>query len=317
MGIRADFWKTFSVLKALDASDLAKSFMSGEERNGSLISLMTGRFEKELVRHNLTVDVAALHSAGGSFEWFLTNLFLYSEYLDSYVSMAGFQLARLCAQLHYQPADVFLNDWLCMSKKEILLEQLGPEQYYSSSIYLSHLWVENVAARRIFFARQIQALANSMGLRLSESRILDVGSGMGGTLRLFTDAQERIGIDISEPMVHWCNETSNEGERYAVMDSRSLDFPENWFDIILSFDVLEHILEPRLALQEMARVVRPSGVVAIVYPFGSDDWDSHISLVRKSTFDGWLRRSGYEVLAEATAPREVYPCSVCYLLRAS
>ena len=132
--------------------------------------------------------------------------FLYSEYVDSYVSLAGFQLARLCTQLHYQPADVFVNDWLCMSKKEILLEQLGSEQYYSSSIYPSHLWVENVAARRIFFVRQIQALANSMGLGLSESRILDVGSGMGGTLRLFTDAQERIGIDISEPMMHWCNE---------------------------------------------------------------------------------------------------------------
>ncbi len=100
------------------------------------------------------------------------------------------------------------------------------------------------------------------------------------------------------------------------MDSRSLDFPENWFDIILCFDVLEHILEPRLALLEMARVVRPSGVVAIVYPFGSHDWDSHISLVGKSEFDGWLGKSGYEVLAEVTAPQEVYPCSVCYLLRA-
>ena len=158
MGIRADCWKTFSVLRALDASDLAKSFISAEERNGRLIYLMTDRFEKELARHNLTVDVAALHSATRSFEWFLTNRFLYSECLDSYVSMAGFQLARLCTQLHCQPADVFLNDWLCMSKKEILLEQLGSEQYYSSSIYLSHLWVENVAARRIFFVRQIQAL---------------------------------------------------------------------------------------------------------------------------------------------------------------
>lgn len=316
MGIRADFWKTFSVLRALDASDLAKSFMSGEERNGRLIYLMSGRFEEELVHHNLTVDVAALHSATRSFEWFLTNLFLYSEYVDSYVSMAGFQLARLCAQFHYQPADVFRSDWLCMSKKETLMEQLGFEQYYSSSTYLSHLWVENVAARRIFFVRQIRALANTMRLGLSDSRILDVGSGMGGTLRLFTDVQERIGIDISEPMVQWCIETSNEGERYAVMDCRCIDYPENWFDIILCFDVLEHILEPRLALMEMARVVRPSGVVAIVYPFGSHDWDSHISLVGKSEFDGWLGRSGYEVLAEVTAAQEVYPCSVCYLLRA-
>jgi len=116
-------------------------------------------------------------------------------------------------------------------------------------------------------------------------------------------------------MVRWCNDTSNERERYEVMDSRVIEYPGSSFDVVLCFDVLEHIDEPHKALVEFQRVTQPHGLVALVYPFGAHDWDSHISLVEKPVFDSWLESTGYVVLAEVIPPGEAYPCSVCYLLR--
>jgi 2-polyprenyl-3-methyl-5-hydroxy-6-metoxy-1,4-benzoquinol methylase len=278
---------------------------------------MAGRFEAELRRHNLKLHPQALAPGRKSWEFFLTNLFLYSEYMPSCVSTTADQLAQLCAQFGLQPAEVFRHDWRCMYNKSTLLEELGEVNYYSHPIYVSHLWVENISARRLLFSYSIRTAMKAAGLAEADSRILDVGSGMGGSLRLFPAARERVGIDSSEPMVCWCNATSQERERYQLMDCRAIDYPENTFDVVFSFDVLEHIDETRNILREIQRVTQPQGVVAIIYPFGAYDWDSHISLVEKPEFDGWLKSAGYSILEEVQPSGEVFPCTVCYLLRPS
>ena len=311
---RRDIWKTFHVLKVLGASGLASRFSLVEDNYRQVIHIMEDSFKKELLRYNFAVDRIMPNSARQSWEWYLTNLFLYCQCKSSYVSMAAFELAQLCAQFDYQPVEVFHNDWLCMSKKGMLLGELGPEEYYSHGIYASHLWVENVAARRIFFIYQLLALLDSKGLDLSECRILDVGTGMAGSLRLLDGARGRIGIDISQQMVSWCNATRVENEWYEVMDCTTIGYEDESFDLILCFDLLEHTCEPRKALLEIRRVVRDYGIVSIVYPFGSYDWDSHISLVEKPIFDNLLESAGYTVIGEVQAPGESFPNSVCYLL---
>ena len=311
---RMDLWKAFHVLKVLEASGLANRFSLVEDSYRQVIHIMEDSFKKELLRYNLAVDRIMPNSARQSWEWYLTNLFLYYQCKSSYVSTAAFELAQLCAQFDYQPVEVFHNDWLCMSKKGMLLGELRPEEYYSHGTYASHLWVENVAARRIFFIYQLLALMDSKGLNLSECRILDVGTGMAGSLRLLDGARGRIGIDISQQMVSWCNATRVENEWYEVMDCTTIGYEDESFDLILCFDVLEHTCEPRKALLEIRRVVRDYGIVSIVYPFGSYDWDSHISLVEKPIFDNLLETAGYTVIREVQAPGESFPNSVCYLL---
>ncbi len=317
MGRRKDLWKTFHVLQRLDASIWVGRSDLWEANHPELIDQMSRRFEEELMRHNLNVDITMLKQGRNSWEWYLTNLFLYSESAVAYMSTAALELALLCVQFDFHPEDVFSNDWLCVSKKETLLDQIGPKIYYTHPVYISHLWVENVAARRIFFVRRLQALVNALGFVPSKCRVLDVGCGMAGSLRLLQGYQERIGIDISEPIVHWCNQMRNGDERYEVMDCRAIRYSNESFDLVLCFDVLEHVDKPRETLMEIHRVIRRPGIVVIVYPFGSHDWDSHISLVEKPVFDSWLESIGYVVIAELIPPGEVFPCSVCYFLRAA
>lgn len=47
----------------------------------------------------------------------------------------------------------------------------------------------------------------------------------------------------------------------------ALSFADNSFDLIVSNDVLEHVNDPKLAIQEMQRVLKPQGQVLMSVPF--------------------------------------------------
>jgi ubiquinone/menaquinone biosynthesis C-methylase UbiE len=96
--------------------------------------------------------------------------------------------------------------------------------------------------------------------------ILVVGCGRGfeaGILARSFGART-IGIDTGG----WFNfdlERSHPAE-LRMMDARDLQFPDASFDLVYSFHALEHIPNPQLALNEMARVLRPGGTYLIGTP---------------------------------------------------
>jgi SAM-dependent methyltransferase len=53
-------------------------------------------------------------------------------------------------------------------------------------------------------------------------------------------------------------------------DITSLSFGDESFDLLLSFDVLEHVPDYRTALREFFRVLKPSGRLVLTVPFRSD-----------------------------------------------
>jgi ubiquinone/menaquinone biosynthesis C-methylase UbiE len=48
---------------------------------------------------------------------------------------------------------------------------------------------------------------------------------------------------------------------------QSLDFPDEHFDAIVCWSVLEHVPDPIRAIAEMRRVLRPGGIIWIQLPF--------------------------------------------------
>jgi ubiquinone/menaquinone biosynthesis C-methylase UbiE len=49
--------------------------------------------------------------------------------------------------------------------------------------------------------------------------------------------------------------------RFATMDVKRMSFPDHSFDLLWSRAAMEHIVPPEEALAEMARVVRPGGLI--------------------------------------------------------
>jgi len=101
----------------------------------------------------------------------------------------------------------------------------------------------------------------------TRSRVLDVGCGVGRiSFEFAARGIEVYGLDISKEMVEVAKAKSRDVE-FLVMDSGRLGFRKNLFDLAIAVTVLQHVTKEetmRAAIQEMIRVVKPTGKVAIM-----------------------------------------------------
>jgi SAM-dependent methyltransferase len=121
-------------------------------------------------------------------------------------------------------------------------------------------------------------------------QVLDGGAGQGTmSARLERLGFEVTSTDVSVEVVDFLRERLVGGVVEA--DLGELPFPDESFDGAVLGEVLEHIEEDVKALAEVARVLRPGGVLALSVPanpelFGrSDEWAGH---VRRYTRPGLL-----------------------------
>jgi ubiquinone/menaquinone biosynthesis C-methylase UbiE len=98
-------------------------------------------------------------------------------------------------------------------------------------------------------------------------RVLEVGFGEGyGASYLAEIAREVIGIDLAPGNIARASAKYRRANLYfQQMDATRLSFPEESFDVVCSFQVIEHIPEPQLLayLAELARVLRSDGLACL------------------------------------------------------
>lgn len=125
--------------------------------------------------------------------------------------------------------------------------------------------------------RQLRAWERST-LRLRPGqRLLDVGCGLGdAALGLAEDLGadgEVVGIDASSEMIAGAQARAGAAPgraRFAVGDALALDEPTDHFDAVRSERCLQWLSDPEAAVAEMARVVRPGGLVSLL----DTDWST-------------------------------------------
>lgn len=97
-------------------------------------------------------------------------------------------------------------------------------------------------------------------------RILDIGCCTGKALKMFNknDDLELYGIDIRDE--------GTEGFEFEVCDleKESIPFEDNFFDVIYSKSVLEHVKNTDNFVNESYRVLKPAGIFIGMCP----DWNS-------------------------------------------
>ena len=111
-----------------------------------------------------------------------------------------------------------------------------------------------------------------LNINATGKRVLDVGCGPGNLLvALAADAPERlIGVDVDEAfLVSGRSEIENLIEQPAVTPTLlraslpTLPFAAETFDLVTCFLVMPHVPDDRVALMELARVLKPGGTLAI------------------------------------------------------
>lgn len=93
-------------------------------------------------------------------------------------------------------------------------------------------------------------------------KILELGCGSGDRTQLFYDVSTVIGVDIK-------SRVSLERKHkfvFSLADATKLPFGDECFDAVVSFDVVEHILDDRQFFSEAFRVCKRGGCVVLGTP---------------------------------------------------
>jgi GT2 family glycosyltransferase/glycosyltransferase involved in cell wall biosynthesis/SAM-dependent methyltransferase len=99
-------------------------------------------------------------------------------------------------------------------------------------------------------------------------RVLDIASGEGyGADLLARHAASVVGIDISEEAVEYAKATyGRPGLEFLRGSATEIPMPDDSFDVVVSFETIEHLAEQDGALAEMKRVLRPDGILIMSSP---------------------------------------------------
>ena len=104
------------------------------------------------------------------------------------------------------------------------------------------------------------------------STILDAGCGTGVVTRAIAkhpDVTGKIvGSDFSPALIETARQNAKDARldekiSFRVDDIHSLGFENNTFDIIVAHTVFSHIDNPKSAVSELARVLKPDGIITI------------------------------------------------------
>ncbi len=106
---------------------------------------------------------------------------------------------------------------------------------------------------------------------LTGKTVLDFGCGSGyGCALLSEHAETVVGIDLSKTAIQFARQRyGNHGTQFFEADleqREALEFLERKFDVIISFDVIEHTETYYSFMQNISRMLSPDGVAAVGCP---------------------------------------------------
>lgn len=154
-------------------------------------------------------------------------------------------------------------------------ERLLPDHYHGQLVHAEHLARYRLAAQ----------LA-------SGKRVLDVacGEGYGSAMLRNGGAAAITGVDLDAATVAHVRERHSIDARQA--DIRELPFADDSFDLVVSFETIEHVDEPERALDELARVRAAGGLLVISTPIAGQyqvQNEFHVREFGHDEFVGLLR----------------------------
>jgi ubiquinone/menaquinone biosynthesis C-methylase UbiE len=119
-----------------------------------------------------------------------------------------------------------------------------------------------------FWFRAKKQLIKSLLLRelgpRKKLKILNIGAGTGEDLEILNKFGDVYVIDIEKKALELIPEKLYKEKK--ICDACSLNYPDNFFDLVVAFDVFEHIEKHRKAIKEVYRVLKRKGNLIFSVP---------------------------------------------------
>jgi len=160
-------------------------------------------------------------------------------------------------------------------------------------------------ARR-YYARLIHRFAPA-GSEGASRRLIEIGCGLGGLLRLVQDDFEVTGIDPLEMAVEASRQNAPRANVIRADAGWIGTVDDHSIDVVVMMHVVEHLARPRVILEQICRVLRPNGLALVATPnpeyslrsrkdvatdaIGQDP--THINVHPPSTWRRWCGDAGF------------------------
>ncbi|WP_299592102.1 class I SAM-dependent methyltransferase [uncultured Microbulbifer sp.] len=156
-------------------------------------------------------------------------------------------------------------------------------------------------------------------------RVLDLGCGEGrhAIHLMLTDDVEIFGIDLSQQDIQTASERAapfvSAGQQvgrlqFGVGNALQLPFADQFFDVVICSEVLEHIEDYQGVLEEINRVLKPGGIFTATVPAFFPEWvcwklsdayhqveGGHIRIFREKQLRNSIEAMGHQYFARHKA----------------
>lgn len=138
------------------------------------------------------------------------------------------------------------------------LNQFYNQLYQGGSIRRTKA-LTKTAANQKYWRRQWAIIKGLINNKMS-GKVLDIGCGGGHFLDNAGTGWEKYGIELSEDARKVA--ASKEIKAFATLEDAT--FPDEFFDVVTMFAVIEHLPNPMEVVKELTRVLKPRGLFVIM-----------------------------------------------------
>ncbi|MEO8828962.1 class I SAM-dependent methyltransferase [Lapillicoccus sp.] len=134
---------------------------------------------------------------------------------------------------------------------------------------------------------------------MTPGRALDIGAAGGGNTRVLRDlGWTPVAMEFGPEGAEVAHER---GLSTVRADARRLPLDDRSIDLVVAFDILEHIEEDDVAVTEIRRALRPDGTFLVAVPADPRLWSAHDDAVdhvrryTRETLSSVLHRGGFDI----------------------
>lgn len=139
------------------------------------------------------------------------------------------------------------------------------ENAYARKEGYKHNWYLNLVKNDIFYDKYLSVNIPKNAI------VLDVGSGIVSRYGEIVGENKRVYLTAVDPLADWynlfnlryCPEYSGKPVRFGLFENLSNVFENEWADLIIISNALDHCIDPYLCIMEALRVLKIGGVLYV------------------------------------------------------
>lgn len=160
---------------------------------------------------------------------------------------------------------------VCYKCKHIYVP-IRPENNFSEKLYSKDYFSDErnsgygdyIAEKKAIELTARSRLKRLGALKIKSRRLLEIGCGPGFFLNVAKDSFCVTGVELSDFASGYAKKYFNLNVCQGTLDKAS--FPSSYFDIVVIWDVIEHITDPVGLITEIKRILCPEGLLVFTTP---------------------------------------------------